>query len=119
MPTVSTSTAASAGPKMRDPVITAVFSADGVVDVLRLDELGDEAAPGRVLEGVEHTDRQRERPHDVHRGQAGEVEHTEQQGLQGESALEDHRQRALVPPIGDGSGPGAEQRASGGTAGRP
>ena len=74
VPTVSTSTAASAGPKIRDPVITAVFSDDGVVDVLRLDELGDEAAPGRVLEGVEHAEHQRQRPHDGHVGQPGEVE---------------------------------------------
>ena len=118
VPTVSTITAASAGPKMRDPVITAVFSDDGVADVLRLHELGDEAPPRRVLEGVEHTDHQRERPHDVHRCQAGEVEDTEQQGLRGESvwrtiaSLRLSRRSATAPAQAPSSSIGRNCRAT-------
>ena len=61
VPIVATSTPASAGPKMREPVITAVFNdvALGMSD--GRDQFGHQSAPRRIVERVDHTEEQRQR----------------------------------------------------------
>ena len=108
LPISPTRNAPSAGPKIRDPVITAVFSEVALAMSWRLDELGDEAPPGRVLERVEHAEAERQRPDRRDALEPGEHDDTEHERLHGEQGLGEQRQRPLVAAVGDGPGPRPE-----------
>ena len=110
MPTDSTMTAASAGPKIREPVITAVLRAVALEMSSRFDELDDEPAAGRIVEGIEHTQHDRQAPHQPYARGAEQVDQPEQEGLGGEAGLGQDGERALVASVGDRPGPRPQQQ---------
>ena len=78
---------------------------DRIADLVGFDELDGEAAACRIVEGVHHTEHDRE---DVERGQvgpAGKCQGAEQQSLRRLETLGDDGHPPLVSPIGDGARP--------------
>ena len=78
---------------------------------LRLDELGDEAAAGRVLERVEHAEDERQRPHDRRRCPARRGRRAPStSACTASSACVTIAIVPLVAAVGDGAGPRPEQQ---------
>ena len=96
VPTRATSAAASAGPNTRDPVITAVLS-ERTLGMSSVDEFGDQAAPGGVVDGGQHAEHDRQAVHEAEGDDTGQVEDAEEKpGLAGHARLRHDGEAAAV-----------------------
>ena len=81
---VVTSVAVIAGPKIREPVITAVLSETAFGDLVLRHELGDESSPRRVVERADDAEHERQGVDPLDRDVPREVEHRQRHGLERE-----------------------------------
>ena len=84
VPIAPTSTAASAGPKMREPVITAVFKRGRVRDLDRVDQFGHEGPSSRVVERVHEAEHERQHEDHGNVDRSGQIEQAQHDRLNGE-----------------------------------